>query len=177
MRAEIPIPEDVKIGLDGKTVEASGPLGTLKRDLGFMPLVNFSVGEGSFIITTPKDKKRDKMFLNTAKSHITNLITGVTKGFRYRLEIVHVHFPMRLSVEGNVLKLENFLGSKTPRKGWKHEDVTVKVEGKEVIVEGLDKEHVGQTGANLEQMTRVKSKDRRVFRDGIYLVERGNIHE
>lgn len=177
MKVEIEIPEGVTVKLDVKAVEVTGPLGTIKRDFSFMPHINFSMAEGNFAITTEKDGKRDKMYSHTALSHINNLFVGVTKGYRYKLAIVHVHFPMRLSLQGNVFVLENFFGSKTPRKGKKYEGVNVKIESKEVIVEGINKEHVGQTAANLEALTRVKSKDRRVFKDGIYLTERGNIHE
>ena len=177
MKKEINIPEKVSIKVERKYVEVTGSLGTLKRDFAFMPLVQFTSDGKVFTITTPRERKEDKMFLNTALSHINNLIEGVMKGYRYKLEIVHVHFPMRLNVKGDDLTLENFLGSKVQRKTWKYPDVTVKVKGKEVIVEGLNKEEVGQTSANLEQLTKIKGKDRRVFRDGIYRVERGNMNE
>jgi len=177
MKAEVEIPDGVKVSVSGGSFEVTGPLGSVKRDLSFMPLVSFSVSGDKVVVETPGEKKRARMFLNTARAHVVNLIEGVTKGFRYRLEMVHVHFPMRLSVKDNEMVLENFLGSKTPRKIWKHPDVQVKVQGKEILVEGLDKEHVGQTAANIEHLTRVKSKDRRVFRDGIFLVERGYMNE
>jgi len=41
----------------------------------------------------------------------------------------------------------------------------------------MDKEHVGQTAANIEHLTHVRDKDRRVFKDGIYLINRGHINE
>lgn len=175
MKAEIKVPEGVEVSLTGKAVEAKGPLGSTGRDLSFMPRVSFSESGGQVVIETPKGGKRDRMFLNTARAHVENLMEGVTLGFRYELAIVYVHFPMRLLVQGNDLVLENFLGSKTPRKTWKYPDVEVKVEGKRVLVEGLSKEHVGQTAANIEQLTRVKDKDRRVFKDGIFIVDRGHM--
>jgi large subunit ribosomal protein L6 len=46
----------------------------------------------------------------------------------------------------------------------------VKVQGDEVIITGVNKEDVGQTMANLEQATKIKGRDPRVFQDGIYLV-------
>ena len=51
--------------------------------------------------------------------------------------------------------------------------VEVKIQNKtEVIVSGIDKEAVGQTAANIERSTTVKKRDRRVFQDGIYLIEK-----
>ena len=46
----------------------------------------------------------------------------------------------------------------------------VKIQGDEVTVSGVNKEDVGQTMANIEQATKIKGKDPRVFQDGIYLV-------
>lgn len=174
---EIEIPEGVKVSVTGKAFEVTGPLGTVKRDLSFMPLVSFSTKGNTVAIETPRDKKRDSMFLNTARAHVANLIEGVTRGYRYTLDMVHVHFPMRLSIKDQDMVLENFLGSKTQRKIWKYPDVQVKVQGKEVVVEGLNKEHVGQTAANIEHLTKIRSKDRRVFRDGIFLNKRGHMNE
>ena len=51
-------------------------------------------------------------------------------------------------------------------------DVKVKVQGEDIIVEGLNLENVSQTAANIEQATKVKNKDPRVFLDGIYVFER-----
>lgn len=175
MKAEVKIPEGVDVSLSGKKVDVQGPLGSAGRDLSFMPKVSFSRADDSLVLETPKKGKRDRMFLNTARAHVQNLIKGVTRGFRYELAIVYVHFPMRLMVQGDDIVLENFLGSKTPRKTWKYPDVEVKVNDKQVLVEGFNKEHVGQTAANIEQLTRVKDKDRRVFRDGIFITDRGHI--
>ncbi|MBR9689471.1 MAG: 50S ribosomal protein L6 [Candidatus Altiarchaeota archaeon] len=177
MKDTLEIPEGVSVVVTGKAVKVTGPLGTLERDYAFMPLVKFSNDAKTFTLNTPRERKHDKMFLNTAKAHVSNMIVGVTKGFKYKLEIVHVHFPIRVNIQGNDLIVENFVGSKVPRKSWKHADVKVEVKGSSVFVEGMNKEHVGQTSANLEQLTHIRSKDRRIFRDGIYLVERGNINE
>ena len=48
----------------------------------------------------------------------------------------------------------------------------MEVKGDTVIVTGIDKELVGQTMANIEQATKVRGFDIRVFQDGIYLVEK-----
>jgi len=48
-------------------------------------------------------------------------------------------------------------------------DVKVIVDKEDVIVKGLDIEAVAQTAANIEQATRIKRKDPRVFLDGIYV--------
>jgi large subunit ribosomal protein L6 len=48
----------------------------------------------------------------------------------------------------------------------------VKIEPEDIIVEGVNLEDVSQTAANIEQATRIRRKDPRVFLDGIYVYER-----
>ncbi len=174
MRAEIEIPEGVQVNVDGLKVSVTGPKGKVEREFK-TGMVKIKVEGNKVVLETPRDTKKFKKMLNTIKAHIRNMILGVTRGFRYKLAVVYVHFPMRIKVQGNEIIVENFLGEKAPRKTWKYPDVQVKVDmgKKEIIVEGCDIEHVGQTAANLEMVTRIRAKDRRVFRDGIFLVERG----
>ena len=52
-------------------------------------------------------------------------------------------------------------------------DVDVKTKGDQVLVSGINKEHVGQTAVNIELATKIKGYDPRVFQDGIYIVRKG----
>jgi large subunit ribosomal protein L6 len=76
-------------------------------------------------------------------------------------------------VEGKAISIENFMGERKPRIARIVGQSLVVVQGDEVIVTGIDKEHVGQTAANVEQATRIKGRDPRVFQDGIYFIEKG----
>ena len=68
--------------------------------------------------------------------------------------------------------IKNFTGERGVRVAKIVGDTKVRVEGDDVIVQGINIEDVGQTAANIEQATRVKEKDPRVFLDGIYIYER-----
>jgi large subunit ribosomal protein L6 len=46
------------------------------------------------------------------------------------------------------------------------------VSGEEVTLRGPNKEDVGQTAADIEQLTRVTDKDTRVFQDGVYITDK-----
>jgi len=69
--------------------------------------------------------------------------------------------------------IENFTGERSARKAKIMGDAQVKVRSEDVIVQGINLEDVSQTAANIEQATKVKRKDPRVFLDGIYVYERG----
>jgi len=76
-------------------------------------------------------------------------------------------------VQGNKFIVNNYFGERVPRSAAILDGVQVKVQNKtEVVVTGIDKEAVGQTAANIERSTTVKKRDRRVFQDGIYLIEK-----
>ena len=86
------------------------------------------------------------------------------------MKMVYSHFPIQLRVDGDRLVIGNFLGEKKDRTAWIQSGVDVSLNGDEVIVTGINKESVGQTAANIEQATRIKARDPRVFQDGIYVV-------
>jgi large subunit ribosomal protein L6 len=68
--------------------------------------------------------------------------------------------------------IENFMGEKAPRTARIVGDVEVEVSGDEITVKGIRLQDVSQTAANIEQATKVKGKDLRVFLDGIYVYEK-----
>ena len=93
--------------------------------------------------------------------------------FQHHLKAVYSHFPMTLAVKGNEFVVNNYFGERVPRRADILDGVKVEVKNKvEVVVSGIDKEKVGQTSANIERCTTVKNRDRRVFQDGIYLLEK-----
>ncbi len=173
---EVEIPENVSVDIDGLRVKVSGPKGSLERDFSHARGVIIRKEDNRVVIETYFARRREKALVGTLAAHIRNMIRGVTKGYRYKLKIVYSHFPISVEVdeEARVVKIKNFLGEKASRIAKiVGDDVKVRVEGEDVIVEGIDKEHVGQTAANIELATKVKDKDRRVFADGIYIYDWG----
>jgi len=68
--------------------------------------------------------------------------------------------------------IENFGGERRPRKASIQGDVRIKIGGDDISVQGIDFECVTQTAANIQQATKIKKKDPRVFLDGIYVFEK-----
>jgi large subunit ribosomal protein L6 len=79
---------------------------------------------------------------------------------------------MQVSVEDGDVVISNFLGEKAPRRTPVRGDTEVSVDGETVVLSGPDKEAVGQTAADIEQMTRVTDKDSRIFQDGVYITRK-----
>jgi len=75
-------------------------------------------------------------------------------------------------VEGNIVKIENFIGERAPRVAKIFDGVSISVEDKDIVVSGLDKEKVSQSAANIQRATKIRDYDPRVFSDGIYVYAR-----
>ncbi|MGQ9468816.1 MAG: 50S ribosomal protein L6 [Nitrososphaerales archaeon] len=165
------LPNGVTAKLDNNMLAIKGPLGECRKDIS---KIKAQVShEGNKILIQPLGKKRsDLSVANTARSIIKNMIRGVTKGFAYRLKIVFAHFPVSVKVKGKEVVIENFYGERSPRTAKIVGDCQVTVEGDDIIVKGISLEDVGQTAANIEQATTVKRKDQRVFLDGIYIYKK-----
>jgi len=165
------IPEGVKILIDDRSVTVFGPLGELKKDFSHAKVdINIKGDEVLIEVLWPDKKKR--ALVGTIRSHIRNMITGVTKGYTYKLKIVFAHFPMTVRVEENRVVVENFHGERKPRIGKILGNVKVEVMDEDVIVKGIDLNDVSQTAANIQEATWIKKKDHRVFLDGIYIYEK-----
>ncbi|WP_297465297.1 50S ribosomal protein L6 [Thermococcus sp.] len=171
IREEVEIPEGVEVTVEGNTVRVRGPKGELEREFTY-PGIKIFTEDGRVVVFKEFPRKRDVAMARTFKAHIANMIRGVTEGFTYRLKVVYSHFPITVKVQGNEVVIENFLGEKAPRRAEILPGVTVKVRGQEITVESIDKEKAGQTAANIEQATRINKWDRRVFQDGIYIVDK-----
>jgi len=167
----IQVPDDVDVSLAGKKVTVKGDKGTLTRDFSYVP-ISIDVNGKTIHVWAEWPRKKEASLVGTIHSHIQNMISGVQKGFSYKLKIVFSHFPISVKVQGKTVLIENFTGERRARKAKIVGDVQVKVQSEDIVVQGLNLEDVSQTAANIEQATKVKKKDPRVFLDGIYVYER-----
>jgi large subunit ribosomal protein L6 len=168
----IQVPGDVQLSLEGRKVTVKGPKGTLTRDFSHEP-VSIELDGKTVRVWAAWPRKKEAALVGTIKSHIQNMITGVTKGFTYKLKIVFSHFPISAKLKEKTVLIENFTGERSPRKAMIIGDVMVKIQGEDIIVQGINLEDVSQTAANVEQATKVKRKDPRIFLDGLYVYEQG----
>lgn len=166
---EVEIPEGVKVEVERGKVIVEGPKGKLEREL-YHPRILIEKKDNKVEVKCEFARRKEKALVGTFAAHIRNMIKGVTEGFVYKMKVVYSHFPIKVNVKGNEVIIENFLGEKHPRKAKIFGNVKVSIKGDEIILEGINIEEVGQTAANIEDATKVKYRDVRVFQDGIYIV-------
>jgi large subunit ribosomal protein L6 len=145
-RAPITIPAGVEVKVDGSTVTAKGPKGTLTKTMHS----NMTIAmEGNVIIVSrPNDLKENRSLHGLTRTLISNMVTGVNETFKKELEVNGVGY--RCEVKGQVLTL---------KIGYSHDVVMTAPEGitvevpnpNKVVISGPDKQKVGQFAANVRE--------------------------
>lgn len=178
------IPEGVTVAIKARNITVTGPRGTLTKDLKHIDVTFAKISNRAIKITVHNGNRKHVAALRTVKSLIANLITGVTKGYKYKLRYVYAHFPINVNVveqDGtSFIEIRNFLGEKRVRQVKVFDGVTVEQSANqkdELVISGNSLEAVSQNAADVQQICRVRNKDIRKFLDGIYVSERGVIDE
>lgn len=178
MMKKIKLPNEVEVSIDGKKICVVGPKGKLIKDFSnpiFDEEIEIKLEDKELIIFSSNDKRKVKAMIGTICAHVKNMITGVTKGYKYYMKIHYVHFPISVETkkQGNNVEIliKNFLGERKPRVVVL-EGVDIEVKGDTLILKGIDKEVLGNAAGKIESATKVKNRDRRVFTDGIYLFKK-----
>lgn len=179
----VKIPKGVDVHIKSRVVTVKGDRGTLVRDFDHLSLDMRVEGgkKGKFVkISVYFGTRKDLACLQTATGHVQNMITGVTKGFIYKMRLVYAHFPINASVvdDGKMLEIRNFLGEKIVRRIPMLEGVKIERSADvkdELILTGNDIDKVSQSAAQVQQRHLVKNKDIRKFLDGVYVSHKGVI--
>jgi len=167
----VDIPDGIEVGVEGDLVVVAGHGHILRRKLSH-PRVEIAVKGKQAAVRSEFPHRREAALVGTFAAHLRNMIVGVTDGFTYEMKIVYSHFPLKATVKGSEFIIENFLGEKFPRKTRIIGETKVEVQGDAVLLTGPDVEAVGQTAANIEQATRIRGFDSRIFQDGIYITKK-----
>ena len=167
---EVIIPEGVKVTQNKHMLRFEGPLGKTFKSFRKIP-INIEITESKIILKTIGFRKRDYSILHTARSIIRNICEGLVEGYTIKMKIVFAHFPVTVKVNGKKISIENFQGERAPRIAKIVGNTKVIPKGEDVILTGEVWTDITQTAANIEQKTKVKNKDHRVFLDGIYVYD------
>ena len=143
-RLAIPIPSSVDVQIDGSHVVVKGPKGELQRD--FAPEMRIVREDGELRVERPSDEKRYKELHGLSRTLLSNMVIGVTTGFRKGLEITGVGY--RAQLVGNKLQLN--LGYSHPIEIDPPSGVSFEIENPtRLSVVGIDKELVGHVAARV----------------------------
>ena len=145
-RKPIVIPEGVEVKIDGSTLTVKGPKGELTQT--FANSMKLASENGEITVSRPSDDKEYRSLHGLTRTLISNMVTGVTQGFKKELEINGVGY--RAAKQGSDLVMN---------LGYSHqvimpdtEDITTEVPApNKIIVHGIDKQKVGQFAAKVRE--------------------------
>lgn len=143
-RKPITVPAGVDVAIDGSTVTAKGPKGTLTGTFNS----NITIAKDGDIITVtrPNDEKENRSLHGLTRTLIANMIEGVSNGYTKTLEIVGIGY--RAAMVGSALELSVGFSHKITIAA--PEGITITVPNpNQIVVSGPDKQKVGQLAAEI----------------------------
>lgn len=143
----VQLPDKVTVKIDRNSVTIAGPKGELSQD--FSPELTIKQDNGSIVVERPSDLRHHKALHGLTRALVSNMVIGVSEGFRKTLEIQGVGY--QASIQGKNLQL---------RLGHSHDviveppaDISFEVpqesRGTIIHVDGIDKQVVGQVAADI----------------------------
>ena len=144
-RMPITLPASVTVAQEGNRVTIQGPRGTLTRE--FDPAMQIAVEAGQLRVQRPDDARRNRATHGLTRALLANMVTGVTEGFQKRLIISGVGF--RAEQQGRSVVLQVGFSHPVPVAPPEGIDLTAESGGRTLLVEGIDKELVGEIAARI----------------------------
>ena len=140
----VDLPKDVEATIGSESILVKGPLGSMTQALTGDVIVNQEDGKLSFVVAN--DSGHSKAMSGTVRALVANMVTGVSKGFELKLNLVGVGY--RAQVQGSDVKLQ---------LGFSHDVIYSLPEGvkaqcptqTELVLSGIDKQMVGQAAAQI----------------------------
>ncbi|MBD3344870.1 MAG: 50S ribosomal protein L6 [Chitinivibrionales bacterium] len=138
------IPDGVEVKKEGRSVVVKGPKSRLTQNVS--EKINVEIKDKEVILSPVSEDGELKAEWGLYRVLINNMVTGVSTGFQRVLEIIGVGYKAEL--KGNDLNIS--VGYSKPVLFKAVEGVTYKTEGPtKIIIEGADKQKVGQVAANI----------------------------
>jgi large subunit ribosomal protein L6 len=143
----IPIPDGVRVVIDGRSVRVQGPKGALSQPVPSGLAV--AVRDNQVVVARGGDQRTLRALHGLTRSLLANMVRGVTDGFERRLEIVGIGY--RAQMQGKNIQLA--LGYSHPIVFPLPDGVSAEIDRQTAItLRGADKALLGQTAANLRAL-------------------------
>ena len=147
----VSIPQGVNVSVDANNiVTVTGPKGTLSRDV--HKDLKVVVENNEVKVINEQNRAELSKFQGLARQLINNMVVGVSKGFERRLTINGVGY--KITQKGQDLVLN--VGYSHPVELKAIDGITLSFDKNEVIVQGIDKEKVGQFASKVRDIRRVE---------------------
>lgn len=146
-RKPVPVPNGVTVTVSGPAITVKGPKGELSRKL--HPDMKVKVENGNVTVDRPSDEDRHRALHGLTRSLIANMVEGVTQGYKKQLEITGVGYKAEVKPFG----LQLALGYSHPVEY--RAPAGIKLSAPQpivVVIEGADKEKVGQVAAEIRAL-------------------------
>ena len=143
-RKLIDVPAGVDVKIEGCTVTVKGPKGTLSRSL--EPEITVRQEGAQLFVERKDDEKTSRSLHGLSRTLVSNMVEGVTNGFKKELEINGVGY--RCAKQGDELNLT--LGFSHPVIVKDTDEIKTEAPSpNKIIVTGIDKQKVGQFAAEI----------------------------
>ncbi|MFQ5592708.1 MAG: 50S ribosomal protein L6 [Anaerolineae bacterium] len=141
----VEIPKQVTVDIKKSRVTVQGPRGELTKT--FHPDIEIRMDDGHIVVNRPTDHRMHRSLHGLTRALIANMVQGVSDGFRKRLLIEGVGY--RAETRGRTLVLS--LGYSHPVELEFPDGIEVTIErgAKGLVIEGIDKEVVGEFSAKI----------------------------
>lgn len=148
-RLPITVPAGVEVKVDGNVVSVKGSKGELSHTVASP--IQVSLEDNTVTVTRPNDERESRSLHGLTRTLISNMIIGVTEGYKKNLEIVGTGY--RVQAKGS--DLEFALGYSHPVAVKAPEGITLTVDSPtKVSVSGINKQQVGEVAANIRKLRR-----------------------
>jgi len=146
----IEIPENVSVGISDQTIQVKGPKGELSW--AYPNAVSISMSSGVLSVERKGDAKSERALHGLTRSIISNMVMGVSQGYKKVLDIVGIGY--KAQVSGDKIMLS--LGYSHPIEFQLPPGITATTDQKQVqlTLTGVDKQQLGQVAASLNALRR-----------------------
>jgi large subunit ribosomal protein L6 len=147
----VSIPKGVTITVKDSVVTVKGPKGELSQEIDRD--ITIEITETELIVKRPTEQIRHRAMHGLYRSLISNLVKGVTDGYKKELELVGVGF--KAANQGNILDLalgySHNIIFEVPKE-LKVATTTEKGQNPKIFLEGSDKQLIGAVAAKLRSL-------------------------
>ena len=145
-RKPIVIPAGVEVTVADHVITVKGPKGTLNSNI--HPVLTVAVENGEVVVTRPNDEKTARSLHGLTRTLISNMVEGVTNGFKKELEVQGVGY--RVAKQGKDLVMN--LGYSHQVIMSENADISIEVpDPNKIVIHGIDKQKVGQFAAEVRE--------------------------